>query len=314
MDDEDAKAIAKGLRIKTTDFEQKALGRIPSRMNARKTTSPLLEKRPICSLFLDESGTSASSGSDGTFAIGAVAMCEPDILDYVSTANEIKTRYFGTLDHTFHEPMMRKRSGMYRFQGDLELQRAFAGEFAALVNATPFVAFGVGIRKQAFAQDFASTGLDPYLPTKLYDLALMLLLERFVDYMAYKEPRHIGRVHLESIGSLEDAEHQAAYADLLLHGTQWVSDSVFRSWLETGCRFSPKTGSNPAELADLVAREVFEYTRSDGQESPCQWSVIGPKFYLREDGLAGKFGLKIFPDSDIRAKTLEFRNACGGAC
>jgi hypothetical protein len=162
---------------------------------------------------------------------------------------------------TFHEPHMRIHKSQFWFKGDKVRQHEFDSAIGQLLNDTSFTVFGAGIRKDVFAQEFVNTGCDPYLPTRVYDLAIMLVMERFVDFLGDNNERRMGRVHLESIGAGEDAEHQSAYSDLMLHGTQFVSERSFQGWVEAGCRFSPKSGSNPAELADLVAREVFEWTR-----------------------------------------------------
>jgi hypothetical protein len=124
--------------------------------------------------------------------------------------------------------------------------------------------------------------------------------------------RRIGRTHLESIGAREDAEHQAAYADLLLNGTQYVPENTFQSWLETGCRFSPKRGSDPSELADLVAREIFEWTRGNCTTDPPYWDVLNQKVYRRGDGHFGRFGVKVFPYTDIQDAVMAHRDGCIG--
>ena len=102
--------------------------------------------------------------------------------------------------------------------------------------------FGVGVRKTAFQKEYVETGIDPYLPTDIYAAAIVLLLERYLDYLANTRAGSIGRVTFESQGPREDAIHQMEYARVLIHGTQWVAPASFR-WLETGLRFVPKRGS-----------------------------------------------------------------------
>ncbi len=116
---------------------------------------------------------------------------------------------------------------------------------------------------------------------------------------------------MESIGSREDAEHQLEYARLLLEGSQWIPDSVFRNDLETGLRFVPKQGSHPCELADMFARELYEWIRGDCDVTPMRWDLFSKKMYCRGDGQMGKFGVKVFPDSDIRDRIEAHRLRCG---
>jgi hypothetical protein len=247
---------------------------------------------------MDESGTSSLKASDQAFALGGVSIMKADEQAYIAKANEIKTHFFGRTDITFHEPKMRKHEDHFSFGGNEFRQAEFDREFRSLLESTPFVVFAVGIRKSSFLDQYIQTSVDPYLPSKVYDVAIMLLLERYVDYLSTTGDRQLGRANLESIGAREDAEHQAIYADLLLHGTQFVPEKTFQSWLEGGCRFSPKMGTNPAELADLVAREMFEWTRSDCRVEPMYWDIVSSRAYVRGDGHFGRFGIKVFPTDD----------------
>ena len=179
-------------------------------------------------------------------------------------------------------------------------QREFDYAIDQLIDDTDFTVFGVGIRKNYFQQQFVDTGSDPYLPTDVYAVAIVLLMERYVDYMATAKSELIGRITLESQGPREDAYHQMEYARLLISGSQWVTPAAFRSWPETGLRFVPKRGSEPTELADVVSRDLYEWIRSGCTGNPTRWKYLSRKVYCRGDGQKGKFGVKVFPDHDIR--------------
>ena len=119
------------------------------------------------------------------------------------------------------------------------------------------MAFGAGVRKELFVEDFVKTSVDPYLPTDVYHLAIIMLLERFIDFLSSSTTKRRGRVTFESQGPLEDAYHQLEYARTLIDGSQWVPDSAFQSWLESGLRFATKSGSDPMELAaDMMWRDI----------------------------------------------------------
>lgn len=301
-----------------TREEQAALlrehGRIESRRRFKfQSSQPLREERSINHIFLDESGRSAPqlAVAPQFFALGAVSFgTAEDKLNYIRRADEIKQRFFGTTNITFHEPNMRRHLGPYHFSGDPSRQEAFDAELASLIENSRFVVFGAGVRKEAFRRDFVETGIDPYLPTDAYALAITMLMERYVDYLATTaSPRSSGRVTLESIGPKEDAQHQMDYARLLLDGSQWVPGTAFRYWLETGLRFMPKSGSHPIELADMASRELYEWIRDGCATENGRWPLFSKKIYCRGDGLMGTFGVKVFPDSDIRAEILNHRRA-----
>ena len=127
----------------------------------------LLENRPISCLYVDEAGKSTreSLPHPTFFSLGAVAIDEAEGYRYCERANAIKQEFFGTTNHTFHEPRIRNHNGEYYFNGDLGKQREFDAAIDRLIDQTDFTVFGVGIRKNAFQEQFADTDVDPYLPT-----------------------------------------------------------------------------------------------------------------------------------------------------
>jgi hypothetical protein len=291
-------------------------GRIEPRTRFKPHVSqPLLERRRRSMLYIDENGKSAPEPlpQPSVFALGAVAMPEEAVDDYCAAADEVKLEFFGHTNIHFHEPYLRNREGIYYFGGDEQRQRQFDEAIDELIRNTEFVAFGVGIRKRAFTDEFVNTDVDPYLPTDVYALAIIMLLERYLDFLAHNEPKRLGRVTFESIGAKEDAIHQLEYARVLLDGSQWVPDSAFRSWLETGLRFTTKVGSDPMELADMLSRDLFEWVREDCNSTPKRWELLSEKVHCREDGRMGKFGIKVFPDSDIRDRVEAHRSRYGAA-
>lgn len=292
---------------------QRSIGRIEPRKRFKKHSSqPLLDRRPRSRLYIDESGKSVVEPINPSyFALGAVAFPEEKVDDYVVAADEIKRQFFGTTELTFHEPAMRFHDGLYYFDGDASKQTDFEQTIDQLVRTSDFVAFGVGVRKTAFERDFVAAGIDPYLPTDAYSVAIVMLLERYIDFLATNSPPRFGRVIFESQGPLEDAYHQLEFARTLLDGSQWVPSSAFRNWLEPGLRFTPKQGSDPTEVADMLSRDLYEWIKGDCRNVPKRWALFGEKMYCRGDGKAGKFGIKVFPDSDIRALIEQHRASCG---
>jgi len=293
---------------------QRAHGHIEPRGRFKgHSPHPLLEKRPRSILYVDESGQShPKTKAPHFFAVGAVAVPEEEVDNYCVAANEIKLEFFQRTDITFHEPAMRQHIGPYYFSGDLQRQAEFDRAIERLISQTDFTVFGVGIRKRAFQRDFVETGIDPYLPTDAYAVAIIMLLERYLNFLAFSPSKRLGRVSLESQGPKEDAYHQLEYARTFLDGSQWVPDAAFRNWLEPGLRFTVKQGSSPAELADMFARTLFEWIRRACRGNPERWRALSKKVYCRGDGMMGKFGVKVFPDADIRDRIEAHRaQYCG---
>jgi len=294
---------------------QKGFGRLESRKRFKiGSAHPLLENRPRSVLYIDESGKSEPQPLDTAppfFALASIAIAEEKIDDYKALADEIKQEFFKRTDITFHEPHMRHREGWFSFGGDAARQAQFDAAINNMLEEIPFVTFGVGVRKEAFRKEFVDSGVDPYLSTDVYAVAILMLLERYIDYLASQQKHRFGRVIFESQGPLEDATHQLEYARILLDGSQWVPDSAFRAWLETGLRFQPKCGSDPMEIADMFARDLYEWIRGDCNTPSKRWDLFSKKAYVRDDGMMGKFGIKVFPDSDIRERIEKHRAAYG---
>lgn len=281
------------------------------RHEGRNLGNPIRQNRPTNHLFLDESGTAhpaVNPGSDNFFALAAIAMSAEEEAAYVSAMDAFKTQVFGRIDVTLHEPDIRQGDGIFNFGNSRRSQEQFRQQLRELLASLSFSVFAVGVRKRAFEEEFVRASLDPYLPHDVYALALHLLLERYADFLAHETQSPRGRLTLEAQGPKEDAEHQRAYVETLIDGTQWVSGSDFQKYLETGLRFEPKSGSRPTELADMVARDFFEWIRSECQEKSSSWNIWESKVYRRGDLRMGKFGLKVFPDSDIRERVERQRN------
>lgn len=292
----------------------KAAGHVESRKRFKITSPPPPHDtaRVTDFLYLDECGKPSFNSPDPVFALAGISMSLKEVRQYNRRINEIKIAFFGHKDFTLHEPNIRRHEENYSFGGNVQRRREFCEALDAAVTGLEFRAFGVAIRKAEFSK-FMGIGTDPYLPLDLYSVAIHLLFERYVDYLATHRPRRLlGRVTFESQGTRENAEHQRDYVELLLNGTQWVPDSAFRHWLETGVRFTRKQGTEPMELADMLSRDIYEWAKGNCSGEPRRWACFDPKIYRRGDMAMGKFGIKVFPDSDIRDAVEVHRVRCQG--
>lgn len=194
---------------------QRAFGRIESRRRFRhKSGHPLQERRERIFLFLDECvrANPEPHMSNAVFAVGAVAMTQSAVERYIERANALKMTFFGTHEVTFHEPGMRNHDGLYYFESDQARQEAFDAALAGLLTESDFLAFGCAVRKTAFEEDFVRSGIDPYLPTDVYSVAIQMTLERFVDFVHLHDVPRLGKLVFESQGPREDAFHQYEFA------------------------------------------------------------------------------------------------------
>ena len=303
-------SAAGSLTRRIADLEQSELlrsyGRIEPRTRFRQAGgqgNPVREEREIITLFVDESGTPqrAHRANDAWFSLGAVAMSREQLEAYRRRADEIKRQFFRDPNGViFHDPHLRHGDDVFAFRGDTLKQQELNEAVNRLIQESDYVAFGVGIRKKLFENLSDGDHPDPYLPGSVYGLALHLLLERFLDFLADRQDRPLGAVTIEAQGPKEDAAHQLSVVETILDGTQWIPGRAFQQYVRPGVEFLPKLGSHPLELSDMFARDIFEWIRAECSVEPARWQSFGPQIHQRGDMRMGKFGLKIFPDSDIR--------------
>jgi len=279
-----------------------AHGRVESRKRfGGATAQPLLSRRTRNFLFVDESGSSRPNvdGKDDFLALAGIAIDPAAAAAWTLTSAELKRSFNLPPWAVFHEPDIRNRTGMWGFGANVRRQTDFDEALLEALTGTPFAVFGAGIRKQAFGRLRVESG-DPYLPVDVYSMAIELLLERYVDFLAMcAEPRPMGRLKFESQGALEDAHHAREYVHVLVEGTQWIAGGAFRQWLETSPRFIPKEES-VGEIADMLARDMQEWMRAGCTGWPGRWRLFSERTYCRGDRQMGKFGIKVLPDDDIR--------------
>ncbi len=291
---------------------RRAHGQIGGRRRLKRrggSGNPLRDNLPRNHLFIDESGLpDGAATNQDVFALGAISMSPEQMANYISAADQLKRKFFGDISATFHARDLSRGTGRFGFERDGMKRERFQVAVGELIQDSAFTAFGIGIRKRAYAREFKDAGIDPYLPTNVYSLAIMLLLERYVDYLWAEENQPLGELTFEAQGPREDVQHQAFIADTILNGTQWVSGAAFQSHLLPGASFLPKSGSHPLELSDLLAYDLHQWIRSGCAGAPGYWRIWTEKFYAREDLRMGRFGLKIFPDSDIRDRIEEHRD------
>lgn len=265
--------------------------------------------RGLLTLYLDESGQAQKSPDQPVFVLAGVAMDEDQAASYVANADSLKIRFGLDPSITLHGPKIEKGVDSFAFGDDRQKQEAFQAGVADLVRAAEFTLVGAIIRKDALERDVANGEDYGNLPPGLYEMALTFVAERLVDMLYADANRPCGSLLFESIGNLEDALHQRAFADLLIHGSEFVSDGCFRGWLKPGCQFRTKAGSHPLELADLAARAMLTWTREGMPADHAFWALWASRIAMRDDLEKGRFGVKIFPDGDVRGQVMEMRRA-----
>jgi len=292
-----------------------------------------LADRPVIHLFVDESGQADDvrefAKDNDFFTLGAIAISAEAHKEYQGRAKQLKQEFFKRdRDVKLHASELRKAMKGPTEQGGKFALKAgkswpeLVEALDELVEQTDFTAFGIIIQKWVFRQEFTTTGKDPFLPREAYNLALHLLLERFVSFLASADDAPIGSITLESQNSEQDArkdaQHQLSIAETIVHGTRWVSPEPLQLDILPGVEFLRKQPSHPLELSDMLANFLYQLARDGFYDTrPPAWSrttrsrlwdIFCHKFYQEGDLRHGKFGLKVFPAGRLDGWLNDFRD------
>lgn len=289
-----------------------------------------LADRPVIHLFVDESGQADDvrefAENNDFFTLGAIAISAEAHKQYQASAERLKRQFFeedtNVVLHATNLRQAIERPPGWKSEFTLKAGKSWSGLVRALerlVKETEFTAFGIIIQKWVFHQEFTETGKDPFLPRETYDLALHLLLERFVSFLASANDAPIGSITLESqsskLDARKDAQHQLSIAETIVHGTRWVSPEPLQLNIRPGVEFLRKQPSHPLELSDMLANFLYRLAQHgfDNNQLPNLrqgdklWDIFYEKFYGEGDLRQGKFGLKVFPAGDRDDWLSDFR-------
>jgi hypothetical protein len=236
------------------------------------------------------------------FVLTAVAMSDDQQRRYQQEVDVLKARYWSRRllrdrPVTLHDVDIRNGNGSFNFLGDRAKQAAFRADITRVIERVDFTAFAAGIRTDAVLQLLSGYVADT-IPIHQFGLAFNLLLERLIDFLYAASPPLSGALHMESSSAGNDGRLQQVLNDARQFGTQWVEADAVQTAFLPGITFHGKHGTHPIELSDLLAGEVARWMQSGCMRSSRLWQVFSQKFYARDDLSRGKFGLKIFPDSD----------------
>ena len=287
-----------------------------------------LADRPVIYLFVDESGQDDDvrkfAENNDFFTLGAIAISAEAHKQYQASAERLKRQFFeediNVVLHVTNLRQAMERPPGWKSEFTLKAGKSWSGLVRALerlVKETEFTAFGIIIQKWVFHQEFTETGKDPFLPRETYDLALHLLLERFVSFLASTDNAPSGSITLESQGPEQNARHQLSIAETIAYGTRWVSPLPLQRNIRPGVEFLNKQPSHPLELSDMLANLLYQLARNGFSAkrpprlrqggSTKLWETFCRKFYKGGDLRQGKFGLKVFPAGDLDDWLNDFR-------
>lgn len=243
-------------------------------------------------LFLDESGHHGLKTINQEFPIFVLMGCilQQDYFhkDFTKKFNNLKQKYFNTLDIIFHSRDIRKWQKDFKILGDPQLRHNFYKDLNAFISRAQFTIIAVAILKRKLIQVYGPQQDNPY------DLCLAFILERTMFYL---DNIHASKVKIvaEARGKKEDASLQKQYQLILAKGTHYIKSKELQNKI-IDLDFVKKQENNlGTQLCDLVAYPLATKVLYAKRKN-IAFEVIEPKMYRQfPDGDYLDYGLKIFP-------------------
>ncbi len=242
-------------------------------------------------LFMDESGDHSLSNINADFPIFvlcALLFKEKSYQRVCDKFNNIKMKYFNTLDVIFHSRDIRKCNGAFKILFNLDIKKRFYKDVDRLLATADYKIVASAINKKKHIKQYGKLARDPY------EIALTFVLERILfETDNYSSPHNIN-VIIENRGRKEDAQISARYNELLYRGSGRVESRRFLQVFNTDLMVKKKRDNDCGiQLADLCAYPIARYVLKPTEPNPA-FNVIMDKIRKGPRGRIG-YGIKIFP-------------------
>jgi hypothetical protein len=148
--------------------------------------------------------------------------------------------------------------------------------------------------KVAHRRQYGEKLVNQFLPTDLYLMLLVFVVERFVAFLEEHDGR--GEIHIERRGRKEDALVASTFARLLTEGTEYYEDWRFRDRLTPSlCWFTKDDRRAGLQIADWYNWVLSRKVRGN-QDVEREFQVLKDRFWRgREPSRPGQLGLKTWP-------------------
>lgn len=238
--------------------------------------------------FLDECGDHSLVKIDRDFPIFVLSLVLVKRQEYVDTIlpslNGLKLRYWDHEGVNLHSRDIRKAGGPFTILQKTDRRERFMDELSHLMAILPYQLFIVCIRKDRLCNKYVNA-VNPYR------LGLTFVMERLVFWMEQNSQNSLPIV-AEARGKNEDNALKAAFFDLTIRGTDYVSSERFKR-LQFPLQFHDKRKNIAGiQLADLCAHPSARHILKPDQHNRA-FEVV--KKHIYHEGGGRVEGWKIFP-------------------
>lgn len=239
-------------------------------------------------LFIDESGDPSLKSINPDFPVFVllgVLIEKTEYQNLQKSMNDLKLKYFDSVDVILHSTDIRKCNGVFSALFDLKLKESFYKDLNKILAKTEYKIISSVINKVKHINKYGKLADDPY------EIGLTFLLERTL--FEIDRERLKADIIIESRGKREDSLLASRYNQLISVGSK-VLPSRFVTRYGTEVSFKRKWENDAGlQLADLCAYPVARRILFPGEPYPA-FQIIEHKFRRGPNGVMG-YGIKIFP-------------------
>lgn len=163
-----------------------------------------------------------------------------------------------------------------------------------LFESLPFDYLAATCDKVAHRRQYGESLVNQFLPTDLYQMAFIFVVERFIAFL--EEDDANGEIHIERRGRKEDASLARVFATLLTDGTEYYKEWRFGDRLVPSLRWFTKDDRKAGlQIADWYNWALSRKMRGDAGVAR-EFEFLKIRFWRGKNaGNPGQVGLKTWP-------------------
>ncbi len=213
--------------------------------------------------------------------------------------NRIKKAKLRSQNVILHRAKLTTRTGQFATLKTDEAVSAFSKRMSARISELDLTFIISALDKPKFLERYSTRPVDDWLPTDVYTMLFVFVVERFVAFL-HQHDKATGSIIVESRGSKENVRVQNEFTKMLRDGTQFYRDWQFREVLRVpAVRFYDKSKGESEiglQISDWVALPLAK-TLQDASSPHPEWSIYKEKIWLGGNpSKPGQVGLKTFPE------------------
>jgi len=243
------------------------------------------------SFFLDETGDHGLSFIDKSFPLFllcGVLVKNDKLLEIEAKLNELKTKYFKSINVNLHSRDIRKCEGSFQVLFDLTVKAEFYKDLNNILGKSDYIIIGAGVNKEEHIKKYGKGAKNPY------NLSLSFIIERLIFCLNSLDKNAMVKIFAEERGKREDGQLISHYNSIIDRGTYFVQPDNMKRIIKEFIFKGKKANILGLQVADLIAYPLARHILNP-KEPYIPFEVIKDKIYCNAKKEVNGWGLKVFP-------------------